>query len=312
MSAPVPVISIIIPVFNGATTLPGTLKSVFCQTFTEFEILLINDGSTDHTVEVVDTFSDPRLRILSYENSGVAVSRNRGVKLAQGKYLAFLDADDLWSPDKLTDQLQALKNHPEAALAYSWTDYIDTDGKLVNPGDHPTEQGVVYSQLLLKNFIENGSNPLIRASSLQQVGLFDPDLPPAEDWDLWLRIAARYAFVVVPKVQVFYRIYPGGSSANVDKMERQCLRVVQRACETASPEVAALREASLSNLYFYFTLRTIAGQWSRPKGWRGLKYLIKAIGYDRSLLSRRTRLVSILIAKGLTMIVWPGLQPQGS
>lgn len=312
MSAPVPIISVIIPVFNGASMLPETLKSVFCQTFTEFEILLINDGSTDHTLAVATTFSDARLRIFSYENSGVATSRNRGIQLAQGEYLAFLDADDLWSPDKLADQLKALKEHPEAALAYSWTDYIDATGKLVNPGDHPTEQGLVYSRLLLKNFIENGSNPLIRASSLQQVGLFDPDLPPAEDWDLWLRLAARYAFVVVPKVQVFYRIYAGGSSANVNKMERQCLRVVQRVCETAPPEVVALRAASLSNLYFYFTLRTIAGKWTRPKGWQGLKYLIKAIGYDLSLLSRRTRLVSILTAKGLTMMVWPGLQPQKS
>ena len=123
------------------------------QTFQDLELIVINDGSQDATLEVLSSIQDPRLRILSYSNAGLASSRNRGITEATGEYISFLDADDLWTPDKLEAQLQALQEHPEAAVAYSWTDYIDQSSQFLHSGRHITINGNVYQNLLVNNFL---------------------------------------------------------------------------------------------------------------------------------------------------------------
>src|SRR6476646_2026610 len=109
-------ISIIIPAFNAQATIEETIASVQNQTFSDFEIIVIDDGSTDDTLRIVQQISDPHLRIFSYSNGGTSVARNNGISQATGDYIAFLDADDLWTPDKLERQLQALKTHSEAGV----------------------------------------------------------------------------------------------------------------------------------------------------------------------------------------------------
>ena len=116
-----PTISIVIPAYNAERTILETIKSVQKQTFSDFEIIVINDGSTDRTLELVLSVEEPRLKIFSYQNGGVSVARNRGISHATGEFIAFLDADDLWTSDKLELQLAGLKQHPEAGIAYSWT-----------------------------------------------------------------------------------------------------------------------------------------------------------------------------------------------
>ena len=131
-----PTISVVIPCYNAEQTIQETISSVLAQTFTDFEILVINDGSTDGTVSVLKQIVDDRLKVFSVENSGPQRSRNRGIEKARGEYIALIDADDLWTSDKLASQLQALQNTPEAAVAYSWTDFIDENSNFLKLSRH--------------------------------------------------------------------------------------------------------------------------------------------------------------------------------
>ena len=118
-------ISVIIPAYNAELTIEETIAAVREQTVTNFELIIIDDGSTDRTVETVNKIEDSRIRLLSYQNEGLPTARNRGIENASGEYIAFLDADDLWTKDKLEKQLAMLETNPEAGVAYSQTCYID-------------------------------------------------------------------------------------------------------------------------------------------------------------------------------------------
>ena len=201
-------ISVVIPAYNAAKTISETIDSVRRQTFTDFELIVINDGSSDHTAELVNAVADDRLRLFSYENGGAAIARNRGIDHVSGEFIAFLDADDLWTPDKLELQLEALQKHPKAGVAYSWTTHMSQDGKVFYASSSVSFEGDVYSELLVSNFLTNGSNPLIRRVAIESVGGFDPSLVSGEDWEYWLRLAAQWPFAVVPKRQIFYRHSP--------------------------------------------------------------------------------------------------------
>ncbi|MGA9380619.1 MAG: glycosyltransferase family A protein, partial [Phormidium sp.] len=136
-----PLISVIIPAFNSEKTIRETIESVLHQTFSDFELIVINDGSTDAILEIVTSIKDPRIKVFSYPNTGVAASRNRGFSHSCGEFIAFLDADDLWTADKLEAQLKALQENPQAAVAYSWMDNIDESGKFFSSSFHITENG---------------------------------------------------------------------------------------------------------------------------------------------------------------------------
>src|ERR671932_1471107 len=187
-----PLISVIIPVYNGEKTIKNTIDSVLNQSFTDFEVIVVNDGSQDLTLAVINEIKDARIRVFSFPNSGVSASRNRGLAEAKGEFISFLDADDLWTPDKLEAQLKALQENPEAAVAYSWTDYIDESGNSFPQSNHGNFSGHVFVKLLLADFVGNGSNPLIQKQALVEVGGFDESLVAGQDWDMWVRLASRY------------------------------------------------------------------------------------------------------------------------
>ncbi|GAB4190982.1 MAG: glycosyltransferase [Coleofasciculaceae cyanobacterium] len=246
-----PKVSVIIPVYNGEKTILKTIQSVQEQTFSNFEIIVINDGSTDGTLEQVSTVQDSRIKIFSYTNGGLSVARNRGISHATGEFLTFLDADDLWTPDKLELQLAALQAHPEAGLAYSWTVSMDEKGEKFHPGISVSYEGNVYRQLLLGNFIASGSNAMLRKQAIESAGEFDPTLKSIEDWDYWLRVVPHWSFVVVPKPQILYRQSSSSMSAKVEKMEKCALIVVERAFQSAPQELQHLKSQSLAFVYHY-------------------------------------------------------------
>jgi len=244
-----PTISVIIPAFNAEKTIAETIASVQNQTFSDFEILVINDGSTDNTLEVIQTIKDPRLHALSYENGGLPVARNRGISHSRGDFIAFLDADDLWFPDKLELQLAALQAQPEAGLAYSWTYYKFESEEDSYADTSNSFEGNVYANLLLKNFLQSGSNPLVRREVIDSIGYFDPQLKSCEDWDFYLRVAAKWSFALVKKVQIIYRQSATTMTANLSTMEKYALIVIDRAFETAPPELQYLKKQSLAWMY---------------------------------------------------------------
>jgi glycosyltransferase involved in cell wall biosynthesis len=247
-----PKVSVIICVYNGANTIARTLESVLNQTFTDFELLIINDGSKDHTLDVISQFTDARIQVYSYHNSGLATSRNRGLAQAAGDYIAFIDADDLWSADKLKSQVKVLEASPKAGVAYSWVDRIDEGDRIICQGGHHTAAGNVLAYLLLADITDSGSNALIRKSAFVEVGNYEESMPSGQDWDLAIRLATRYEFVVVPRSQVFYRASSCSISANVLRLEAGCRKTIDRSFQIAPVSLQRLKRYSLANLYKYF------------------------------------------------------------
>ena len=282
-----PLVSVIVPVYNGEKTILDTIESVKSQTVGDWELIAIDDGSQDTTVDIISGIQDPRIQVFSYPNAGQAASRNRGIKRASGEYISFLDADDLWTADKLELQLKALENNPEAAVAYSWSNCIDESGQFYRRGIHITTNGDVYANLLLIYFLENGSNALIRRHALDDVGGFDESLPPAEDWDFWLRVAARYRFVAVPVPQILYRISANSASTNIWRMERAASQTIERALARGPASLQYLKNPSFGNLYKYLTSKALEGEPKKEHILTAARLLGKAIQYDRSLLSKK-------------------------
>lgn len=253
-----PLISVIVPAYNAEKTILETIQSIQKQTFSDFELIVINDGSTDKTLDLLSTIKDPRLKVFSYENGGLPVARNRGISRATGEYITFVDADDLWTPDKLELQLAALQQHPEAGVAYSWTAFIDEEGKYLYAWPPTFYEGNVYPQMLTSNFIANGSNILVRRQFVELAGEFDPILKSVEDWDYYIRLAALCSFVAVPKYQILYRRSSQSMTSKVDVMEKYNLIVIERAFQAAPPELQFLKNPTLSNTYLFLTQLCLA------------------------------------------------------
>ena len=291
-SRKLPKISVIIPAYNSEKTIKYTIQSVLNQTFSDLELIIINDGSQDSTIEVIAEIEDSRIKVFSYPNAGGNVSRNRGLHLAVGEFVSFLDADDLWTPDKLHSQLKALQENITAKVAYSWTDYIDENGEFILSGKRLNLNGNVYGNLLLNNFLENGSNPLICRTSLIKLGGFDESLSAAQDWDMWLRLASQFDFVCVPSVQILYRISANSVSSNLVRQENSCLQVLERAYKESSylgdaPARSALKHnwnISLANLYKYLTCKALQKPFNHKKVLAAVIFLWKYFFYDPSRL----------------------------
>jgi len=291
-----PLISVVIPVYNNETTIEETIESVLSQSFSDLELIVINDGSQDSTLKIVSSILDPRLKVFSYPNAGLAATRNRGVSHASGEYISFIDADDLWTPDKLEAQFKALQANPQAAVAYSWTDWIDESGQFLRPGGHISVNGDVFATLLVRDFVESGSNPLIRTEALAEVGGFDESLPAVEDWDMWLRLAAGYEFVCVPSPQILYRVSSSSMSSNVWKMEAGSLQVIERAFAVAPESLQHLKREVLGSRYKYLTFKAVEGTPERKKGLAAVRFLWQMVRYDRSMLLR-SQILAIVIVK---------------
>ncbi|RMG06219.1 MAG: glycosyltransferase [Cyanobacteria bacterium J055] len=282
-----PIVSVIIPTYNAEKTIQETVSSVLNQTLSDLELIIINDGSTDRTLDVVSTLDDPRLKVFSYPNAGVAISRNRGLSKATGQYISFIDADDLWTPDKLEAQYQALQDNPQASVAYSWTDYVDESGQFLGVCARATNSGNLYQLLLLADVIGSGSNPLIKAEAIAKVGEFDPAVVPTEDWDMWIRLAEHFQYVAVPAVHILYRQLPNSGSYNMRKMEVSSLRVLEKVFEKNSESINAIKSAILGNRYKCFAWKALEGIPERHRAWTGGRFLWHSIQQDKSLLKKK-------------------------
>lgn len=306
-------ISVIMPVYNGEQTIAETIASLFQQTYSNWELIVINDGSSDRTPNLVQDIlaQHPQIQgsLLSYPQTGACASRNRGAAQAQGEFLAFLDADDLWTADKLALQLQALQSSPRAKVAYSWTDYIDITGKFLYPGGHAIHEGNVYQYLLLSNFLENGSNALIARDAFRQVGGFDESVTGVDEWDLFIRMAQQSEFacefVVVPQVQVFYRLSNQSLSASLDRQATECRKVIDRAFQVSPPQWQYLKPKSIANLYRYLTFRGLSSDLAYTHPRLLMQYFLKSFFWDPPGLIQRWKLMAIVGLKLLLTLLLP-------
>ena len=187
-----PLVSVIIPTFNRGYCLEESIRSVLQQSFADFELIVVDDGSTDNTSELVARF--PAVKLIRLEKSrGVSFARNRGVVEAQGDWVGFLDSDDLWEQGKLATQVKWIERHPDLQMVYTDEIWI-RNGVRVNPmNKHRKYSGDIF-RYCLPLCIVSPSSVLLRAKVLSEVGGFDESMPVCEDYDLWLRIAKRYPF----------------------------------------------------------------------------------------------------------------------
>jgi glycosyltransferase involved in cell wall biosynthesis len=246
-----PRVSVIIPAYNAASTIRATIRSVQRQTLQDFEIVVIDDGCTDDTVQQVETIGDERIALYSYANGGLPAARNRGIGRARGNYLAFLDADDLWSSQKLESHVALLDQRREVGAVYSWSCTIDAQDRVLGAHHASSWEGDVYARLLRAFFIGNASNAIVRRGAVDAVGLFDESLDRGEDWEFLTRLASRWPFVAVRDYQVFYRQRDGSISSDVERMRDGLFVACEKMFAAAPAGLQHLKITSLANIHIY-------------------------------------------------------------
>ncbi|MBD2358952.1 glycosyltransferase [Tolypothrix sp. FACHB-123] len=251
-----PKVSVVVPAYNVSAYLEAALSSVECQSFGEYEVLIVDDGSTDQTAAVALTFCrrDPRFQLLQKANGGLSSARNHGIRHARGKYIALLDGDDTYHPDKLAVHIAKLDRSPEVGVTYSASRAIRDDGQqtFMSLSGKPIVKNVLLA-LLCKNFIGHGSNAVFHRCLIDQVGGFDETLRSSEDIDFWLRIAAteRWEFYREPHILCYYRVRPSGLSFNVAQMQRSQEQVIKSAYERSPQVVEPMLPTAYAYMYRY-------------------------------------------------------------
>lgn len=246
-----PVVSVIIPTYKHRDFVLATLDSVFAQTFMDYEVIVINDGSPDDTAEVLRPLAElGRIRYIEQANTGQSKARNRGISEARGEFIALLDDDDLWPPDKLAWQVEALRRQPEVGLMGGRATLITATGDRLYQTDL-TPEIVFENSFAGCPFISPGQT-LIRAEVLNRVGGFNPDIWGADDWDLWLRIAKNSRSIMEDREALLYRKHDGNASKDACRMLENCLRVVDLHLPDVAPQKqAAVKRMAYQWLYYY-------------------------------------------------------------
>ncbi len=225
-----PKISVVMPVYNVERFVAEAVQSVLNQTFEDFELLIIDDVSPDGSVEICQQFTDPRVRIIHHTvNRGLAGARNTGVRQAQGEFLAFLDSDDCWHPEKLERHHTHLTSRPAVGVSFSRSAFIDEDGIPTHCYQMPRLTDIEAGYYLCRNPIGNGSAPVIRRQVFDDICYlstfdgeeekcyFDDHLRRSEDIECWIRIALQTDWIIegLPEALTYYRLNAGGLSANL-------------------------------------------------------------------------------------------------
>lgn len=257
-----PLVSVVVPLYNGAATVERTLSSVLAQTWSNLEVLVVDDGSTDDGPERVAAIAaaDDRVRILRQTNGGVAEARNHGAAHSRSDFLAFVDADDLWAPRKVELQMQALQQGGDrVGLVYTWAALIDAEDRIYSTAHRPRAEGDVFRELCRGNFIANGSSALMRRAAFDSVGGYDPSLRErgaqgCEDLMIYLAIAERYEFRLVPAFLTGYRVVQGSMSSDARKM-LQSWEMTLAAYRDRYPQFAAEFRNHRREMIYWLALR---------------------------------------------------------
>lgn len=230
-----PEVSVIITTFNRSNYLEEALRSVLNQTYSDFEIIIVDDGSTDNTREVVRRFNDSRIKYIFQENKGVGAARNTGVRASKGRFIAFLDADDLWLPEKLELQVQSLKTNIRAAIVYTDMYFFgaiepQTPETFFKSMKWPPPRGKVLDKMAIRSF-GLPSTLLVKSEVFDKIGLFDEKLPYCDDYDMLIRMSAYFEFEVIPFPLVKYRLHPDQISRNIEPVILNHLTVFKKALQ---------------------------------------------------------------------------------
>lgn len=269
------IVSVIIPAYNASDFIVETIRSVMQQSYTEWELIISDDGSTDNTADAVRPFLNQRVRYIKHPNGGVSLARNRGAEIAIGKYLAFLDADDLLTPYSLEKKVHVMQQHEDIALVFCDVAIIDAKsnktGEELIGSDHD-----VLKHLLLwdRTVIPGPSSILVTREAYDAVGGFDPEFSTAADQDFFFRVACRMKCYRIPEVLTLYRKHGANMHMNIRRMEEDHIAVYKKADRMNLFESAAFKRRCFANLYLI-----LAGSWwvNGNNKCRGLLFIVKTL-----------------------------------
>lgn len=247
-------ISVIMPVYNVEDYVAEAIRSVLGQTYKNFELIVVDDGGQDSSMEIARAFSDERIRIVSQDNRGLAGARNTGIAHARGQYVALLDSDDRWDPAKLMLHAIHLRKNPGVDVSFAGSRLIDADGLALAVAMRPRLAGIDAAHILKRNPVGNGSAAVIRRTALDAVAFPHPDTPArrcwfdesfrqSEDIEMWLRMSAGHGcrFEGIDGLLTDYRIIGGGLSANIVRQYESWQRAIAKA-RTYAPRLLARHE----------------------------------------------------------------------
>lgn len=267
-----PLASIVVPAFNVAKTLPATLNALLAQTFTDYEIIVVNDGSTDETAAVLQEYEGmARVTVITQRNRGLAGARNTGIAAAGGLYVGFCDADDLWLPEKLQRHVAHLQAAPHVGISYSGSALIDDDGAPLGMAQTPRLKNITPAHIFMRNPIGNGSAPVIRKAVFSQIAhrpssensrdwYFDETFRQSEDIECWLRIAltTKWQFEGIEGQLTQYRINKAGLSSATDQQLAAWERMVAKLWQLAPAFFAQTARPARAYQLRYLARRAIS------------------------------------------------------
>lgn len=221
-----PKVSVLMPVYNGEKYIAQAIESVLSQSFRDFELIVIDDGSIDKSAEIVASYNDQRVRyVANPRNLGLAGARNRAIEVASGKYLAWLDCDDISLPDRLLKQVALLDSNPNLGICGTWVRTLGLKSEQV--WQYPLHPGFVRGRMLFDDPVAT-SAAMVRRSCLAATELrFDTRFPPAEDYDLWERISSKNEVCNIPEVLTLYRIHPNQISKIKSEEQKKAVWAIQ-------------------------------------------------------------------------------------
>lgn len=266
-----PKASIVVPAYNASATLSETLHSLCAQTFGDYEIIVLDDGSTDDTAELAANFGDPRIRVVSQANRGLAGARNGGIAAARGVFIGFCDADDLWRPTKLADHVRHLEDNPQVGLSFSGSELIDVKSRPLGLAQNARLIGVTAAHVFKRNPVGNGSAPVFRRAALDSIA-YRPDHETARDWwfdetfrqsediECWLRLALTTDWGIegIPGLLTRYRVVSSGLSAATDKQFAAWERLVAKLTPLAPAFFAEHAPAARAYQLRYLARRAVS------------------------------------------------------
>lgn len=292
-----PQVSVVVPAYNVRSYIEQVLDSLKSQSFENFEVIIVDDGSTDDTAEVVKPFCDrdSRFQLLQKPNGGLSSARNYGIRHAHAPYIALLDGDDTYKPDKLATHVAVLDRDSDVGVVYSASQAIRDDGRptFMTLSGKPLVSDPLIA-FLYKNFIGHGSNAVFRRCLFDEVGEFDEGLRSSEDVDFWLRIAAtrHWRFHRIPQVLCCYRVRPSGLSFNVAQMQRSHEQVLEAAYRRSPDVVEPALPRAYAYMYRYLArLSLTAGDAEQAR-----RFIEQAWSADRSIFYRDPRSLLTLVS----------------
>ncbi len=263
--------SIVVPAYNAAATLGETLRSLLAQSHDDFEIVVVDDGSTDDTALIARGFDDARIRLVSQANRGLAGARNSGIAAARGDYIGLCDADDLWRPGKLAAHVAHLDANPGVAISFSGSELIDAQGRPTGMAQRPRLRGITAAHVFKRNPIGNGSAAVLRRAALADVAFrpaqeeqrdwwFDERFRQSEDIEFWLRLALTTDWEIegIPGLLTCYRVAPGGLSAGIEAQFGYWNRMVGKLSPMAPLFFAATLPVARAYQYRYLARRAVS------------------------------------------------------